>query len=327
MSESNALLCVGDGLIDFLSCAPKKQLLESELFRRCPGGSAVNTVIVASRLGLTTTLLTALGADLFGDILCSVLDEEGVDTDPVLRVRGMGTALAFASSPKGKPEFCCLRSSQKPESKLTKNHIPPLPPFVHLCSLLSCLLAPTEFIDELLQQVDKEQSLLTYDPNIANANVETALVRERIMKCVARAHIVKMSADDLALLYPDSTLDEALVELQQMNVPMAIITLGAEGLWVYTKSARFSLKAIKVDVADTVGAGDAFTGGLIYALSRAKLFNIEDIVQAGEEELKRICLFASAVAAAACTTVGAYGGVQSLAQIEALGFADCKQKK
>ena len=323
MSGKRELLCVGDGLVDFLSCTPKKQLQTSELFRRCPGGSAVNTAIVASRLGLATTLLSAFGADLFGDILSSVLQEEQVDTSSILRVKGMGTALAFASSPRGKPEFCCLRSSQKPESKLTKEHIPKLPHFVHLCSLLSCMLASTEFIDELLQRVTIEQSLLTYDPNIANANVEASLVRSRIMKCINRAHIVKMSADDLALLFPSKTFDEALAELSQMNVPMLIITLGKEGLFVRVGDIHFSLGAISVPVKDTVGAGDAFTAGLVYALSQAKLLKIEDILQAKEKELRRICLFAAAVGAAACTTVGAFGGVQNLAQIKEL-LKECR---
>ena len=100
------VLCGGEILLDFLSKDVGKGLTDSMLFEKRPGGSIFNVAVGLRRLEVPASLLTKLGGDEFSQGLMSVITEEKINTECLIRDPGLKTTLAFvALNKEGKPEF------------------------------------------------------------------------------------------------------------------------------------------------------------------------------------------------------------------------------
>ncbi|MCY0388480.1 carbohydrate kinase [Robbsia sp. Bb-Pol-6] len=131
---------------------------------------------------------------------------------------------------------------------------------------------------------------------------------------VANADIVKVSDEDLARIYPDRTSAAVLEDVRRRAAhALLLFTRGADGMTLFTGDAVLEQAALRVNVADTVGAGDACIGGFLTSL-----------LQRPAGPLAEHLHFAAATAAAACTRVGAYAptrdDVLTLARAAAPGF-------
>ncbi|SUH11885.1 aminoimidazole riboside kinase [Salmonella enterica subsp. enterica] len=96
-------------------------------------------------------------------------------------------------------------------------------------------------------------------------------IPELIARSAALASICKVSADELCQLSGASHWQDARYYLRDLGCDTTIISLGADGALLITAEGEFHFPAPRVDVVDTTGAGDAFVGGLLFTLSRAKL--------------------------------------------------------
>ena len=113
-------------------------------------------------------------------------------------------------------------------------------------------------------------ALVSLDPNIRPGLVGApAEARARVDGLVALAHVVKASEEDIAWLYPGRSAEDVLRHWQELGARLAVVTLGAEGALAVSGTSGFRQPAPVVDVVDTIGAGDAFTAGLLAGLSRS----------------------------------------------------------
>ena len=80
---------------------------------------------------------------------------------------------------------------------------------------------------------------------------------------------------------------------------------GGDGVEAYAPGFAIHQPAVKVTVADTVGAGDTFTAGLLAALSRAKLLNKKKLEGITEPQLAAALAFAAKAAAVTVSRPGA----------------------
>lgn len=321
------LLCMGDALVDLLSADPRRSLDEADTFRRCPGGSALNTAVVASRLGARVAFCSAVGDDPFGRFLARFLRDEGVDAGPLV-VRNDGTTgVAFASSPGGRPQFRIIRGGRPPATTLRLAERPRAwlrtARAFHLCSLFSYQFAPASFVRACLDDAARAGTLITFDPNVRDhAITDAAAARTRILDCCARAHVVKLSDEDARWIRPRSSPGAVARRLVRDGAVLAVVTLGAAGSLVARRVGRRvvldEVAAVRVRVADTVGAGDAYMGGLLAALAQRSLLDPDALAAAAGDEILGACRVASAAAAAVCSGVGALAGLRSSSTVARL---------
>jgi sugar/nucleoside kinase (ribokinase family) len=99
--------------------------------------------------------------------------------------------------------------------------------------------------------------------------------------------------------------EEAALALLALGPELLAVTLGPRGCRVWADSERFEAPGFAVEAVDTTGAGDAFHGGLIYALLQGW-------------DLPRAAAFANAVAALNCCTLGGRRGLPTLTQVQTL---------
>ncbi|MBI2123085.1 MAG: carbohydrate kinase, partial [Armatimonadetes bacterium] len=99
--------------------------------------------------------------------------------------------------------------------------------------------------------------------------------------------------------------EDAAAVLTQTGPMLVVVTQGAQGAYVRTATAEMRIPARQVEVVDTVGAGDAFTSGLLFRLAGHGVKTRSDLEMVTPDEWEESLRFAAAAAALTCTRPGA----------------------
>ncbi len=230
------------------------------------GGSASNTASVLAKLGLAPHLLARAGQDAWGDLALAELGAAGVQTEAVQRDAAAATGLfVIPVTPDGERTMFGLRGAN---TRLDPAGLPPAlfaeARWLHL-SGYALLEAPQR--EAALRAVDlaaRHGVPISLDSGRPPAQQAGALIRTllpRLALCVL---------DDAAARALTGAADpEAAAEtLTAAGVGLVGLTLGAAGGLLRAGADTVRQPAFPVAVADTTGAGDAFSAGLIYARLR-----------------------------------------------------------
>ncbi|MFD3706005.1 ribokinase [Nocardia sp. NPDC058658] len=218
--------------------APGETVLGSG-FATVPGGKGANQAIAAARSGARVRFLGAIGADAFGTELLATLSAAGIDTTLVRRVDGPSGIATIVVDDTGENSIIVVAGANGRVTDLTTTE-----------------LAAIADADILLCQLE--------------IPIETVLAAAR--HALASGTIVALNPSPVAPL-PDelwAAVDLAIVnslESEQYSTELAQVahvvrTLGADGA-TYLGEDELSVAGLAVDVIDTTGAGDAFTGALV----------------------------------------------------------------
>jgi fructokinase len=154
---------------------------------------------------------------------------------------------------------------------------------------------------------ERGHRVISIDPNVRPIMCDdVAAYREAVERWLGIAHIVKVSADDVAWLYPGRDCLEVARQWAARGPSLVVTTLGADGAVAFTSSGGSRrVPGVKVEVVDTIGAGDTFTAGLLHALESQGLLDIEALARLTEPQLDEALRYAALVSALACTREGA----------------------
>jgi len=138
---------------------------------------------------------------------------------------------------------------------------------VHVGSIGAVLEPGAAKIAALLGSA-RRRAVLTYDPNLRPSIMGGRDdVRPAVLALVAGSDVVKVSDEDLEWLEPGTAPQDVARTWAAAGPALVVVTLGAEGSFAVTaEGVEVAVPAPRVDVADTVGAGDSFMGGLIDGL-------------------------------------------------------------
>jgi fructokinase len=179
---------------------------------------------------------------------------------------------------------------------------------VHTGSIAALMQPGSTDVARILDELH-ETALITYDPNIRPALLgDASLVREQVEAIIARADLVKASDEDLLWMYPDRVPLDVARSWLATGPAVVVMTVGEGGAMAMSRSGLLVVEAPRVDVVDTVGAGDTFMGAVIDGLVREGYRNasarsrLRDI---RAEELTSILQFAAFAAAITVSRPGA----------------------
>ncbi|HKB81794.1 MAG TPA: carbohydrate kinase [Burkholderiales bacterium] len=117
----------------------------------------------------------------------------------------------------------------------------------------------------LLEDAKAAGARVSFDPNFRN--LMTTAYDATLVRVAHLADVIKVSDEDLRGLFRTSDQVGALAQLKALNPKAAImVTLGAEGAELHSRGQRLRQVSPNVEIADTVGAGDASIGGLLCSL-------------------------------------------------------------
>lgn len=231
-----------------------------------PGGSPANVAVGLARLGGDPTLLTELGDDPAGEAIGAHLRANRVATLVAPSSTSTPVATAVIGPDGGATyEFDIAWTLEAGGLDLSgAGHL-------HTGSIAAHLEPGAAEVAALMEQA-RERGTVSYDPNVRPSLVgdrdQVVALTEHL---VALSDVVKASDEDLAWLYPDVEVDDAVRAWSRLGPALVVATLGADGSLACLRGHMIPVAPLLVDVADTVGAGDSYMAALLDGLSRARL--------------------------------------------------------
>lgn len=271
------------------------------------GGSPFNVAIGLARLNTPVALLTGLSNDFLGQRLRTVLEQENVGTQYLIS-KSAPTTLGFIEhGADGVPHYAFYgngaadRVLTPQDTQLDLSTIEA----IHFGSYTT-VTTPTADAFLALAQRAQGQCLISYDPNIRpTVEPNMDIWRARFVQFAACANLIKISDEDLGLLYPNANPEQKAQEWLQNGADLVIITRGSQGVWAFNANHKVAVAAPKITVVDTVGAGDTFQAATLYQLSQKQAFTSQALQALTEQDLTNLCQFAVKAAAITCSRRGA----------------------
>ncbi|AYN96990.1 carbohydrate kinase [Pseudomonas sp. LTJR-52] len=297
----------GEALFD-LFVEPQTSFLPSRVgLNAVAGGSPFNVAVGLSRLGIKAGLLTGLSTDYLGKQLRQVLQEEGVSTRYLVEVNAPTTLSMVTVNEQGSPHYSFYGEAGA-DRQLAPHHLPELEAEVrgvHVGSY-SLVVQPTaDALYQLVADASKER-LITLDPNVRlNVEPDVGLWRKQIAAFAQHAHIIKVSEEDLELLYPNEAPAVVARNWLSNQCQWVLLTHGEKGVSVFTRNRGDWLHPGRpLTPVDTVGAGDTFQAAVIAFLTEQGLDHPASVATLEQERIEAMLAFACEAAALTCTRRG-----------------------
>ncbi|WP_081784835.1 carbohydrate kinase [Cellulomonas sp. KRMCY2] len=255
-------LVIGEALIDVVRRADGS-------VAEHPGGSPANVALGLCRLGRGVDLLTWFGQDTHGRALTDHLEASGVTIVPGSATAERTSVATADIDADGVASYVFDLSWHVPERWAS----PPVAPIVVHTGSIAAVLEPGGPDVARILAAHRDSATITYDPNLRPSLMPPAEVTRPVIEgLVALSDVVKVSDEDLAWLEPGSDPLHVARRWTTTGPAVVIVTMGGNGATAVTADGKqIDVVAPKVTVADTVGAGDSFMGGLIDGLWSADL--------------------------------------------------------
>ena len=285
MDRSDVILVAGEALIDLL-------ITPAGYVSAALGGAPFNTARACSRLGAEVAFVGAISNDRFGQMLAAQLAADGVGLGFAQRV-DLPTTLAAAELDEDGAatyRFYIERTSAPELGQLPKELLDSRPEAFFTGGLGLVLEPMASVIEQMIADLvaGHPPIVMMIDLNCRPLLIEDrdAYVR-RVRPMLAAASVVKVSSDDLAYLDPGVDPGIAACALVADGATAVLLTDGAAEIRLFTASAQSIVSVPPVDVVDTIGAGDTFSGAFLASWiaagrGRHELASIDALVPAGE---------------------------------------------
>lgn len=271
------------------------------------GGSPFNVAVGLARLGQPVSFFSSLSRGFIGERLLHSLAEEGVDTAAVEHVDAPTTLGLVGLDGRGVPSYSFYGEggADRLLSMASLQRLPASLAAIHVGSF-AAVVEPVASTLRALVERQRSTALICYDPNVRLAvEPDRERWRDALAWMLPRAHVLKISDEDLAVLRPGTGVEAFLDEALGHGVGLCVVTRSDAGARAATRSARVEVDAAPVVVVDTVGAGDTFQAALLAWLGEGGRLSAAAVAELDEVALGEALRFAVAAAAITCSRRGA----------------------
>lgn len=294
----------GSFVVDLMARTPHLPIpgetVKGSMFKMGPGGKGFNQCVAAHKAGADVVMMTKLGRDTFADVALDTMDELGMTKEHLFfnEEVGTGIALILVDEVTSQNEIIIVPGAC--------NTITPEEVYS-----IESVISKSEYV--LLQlEINQEANELVTD--IANKHgckviLNSAPFAPMTEEFISKLYMVtpnEVEAEEITGI-PVNDLEsakKAAAWFRDKGVRDVVITLGSKGVFVSSKGREEIVPAFKVDAIDTTGAGDAFNGGLLAALSRG-------------DDLWDAARFGQGLAALSVQRIGTTPAMPKLEEIEA----------
>jgi fructokinase len=266
------------------------------------GGGPANTAKALARLGHEVYFIDGISSDKYGQMSRQELLDDEVKLDLALN-SDKPTCLAIVSlneSGGASYEFEIdgtatfdFSASWLPDPSRYK------PSVLHIGTLVTVIQPGADVLYDWAMQV-AEFAPIVFDPNVRSVVMND---RDKYLAAVERwvaiSSVVKVSDDDMAWLYPGQQYADVAKRWIHDGAALVVVTRGADGLVGFTADGSVEVPGVKVDVADTVGAGDTVGAIVVEAMIEKGILNLTG------DTLKAVLNRAAIAAGITCSRKGA----------------------
>jgi fructokinase len=285
---------VGEVLIDLIS--------DGDHYTSVVGGGPANTAKALAKLGVKTHFIDGISNDQYGQIAKAELLSANVLLDYAQYSNKPTCTAKVTLSKSGSVlyEFVIEDTATFDFSDLWLPDPQSLKPSLLHIGTLATVIEPGASV-----LFEWAKSVATVAPIVFDPNIRLAVLGDRneyarkVEKWVDISSAVKVSDEDLNWLYPGKVIDEIVNNWLEVGVRLVVVTLGDKGITAYRMNEQISVDAVKVVVADTVGAGDTVGAVLVEAIVNNGLDKLTG------EVLKTMLIRATKAAAITVSRTGA----------------------
>jgi fructokinase len=271
------------------------------------GGSPLNVAIGLARLAQPVAFFGAVSNGFLGQRLMRALRDEGVGTEAVARLNAPTTLGLVGLDEAGVPSYAfyghgCADRLLPLQALST---VPTAARAFHFGSY-AMVVDPVAATQRALVEREHSRSLIAYDPNIRlNVEPDIGRWRDTLQWMLPRTHLLKVSEEDLGLLYPGREPAELAQSWLGAGVSCVVVTHGAQGASAWRAAEHQRVAPVAVTVLDTVGAGDTFQAALLTGLAERGVWTRQDLRDMAAAALMQVLEFAAQAAAITCSRRGA----------------------
>jgi fructokinase len=298
------LITCGDALIDFV---PTRNTDGREAVMPAVGGSCLNVAIGMARLGAPTGFVGGISTDLFGQMIADHATASNVEL-ALATSSDHQTTLAFVRIVAGESHYAFYDAETATRNWTYRRGTIPFAT-VEAVHVGSTTLVNDQGAAETKALIADARALSTisFDPNCRpNLVKDKPAYLARMAEFADSADLIKMSDVDFAYLFGDEPFHQRAGTLLARGASLVVITRGNSGAIAWHAGAgQIEVAAPKVEVADTIGAGDSFQAALLFALHKQGRLARQQLKDIGADELRRALSFAANCAGLTCTRPGA----------------------
>ena len=260
-----------------------------------PGGSAANTIVGLTRLGINTGYIGKIANDSEGKYILNDLRNEKVNVRGInISKKGRsGVCIGFVDDFGERSLYIDPGVNDNLTYKEINQNYVESSKFVHLTSFVGNI--PFRAQKSLVRNFETE---ITMDPGELYARKGI----NKIKSILKKTYVFLPNENEIKIL-TNKNYKIGAKELIKLGINIIAVKLGRRGCYVTNGKEDFLIPSLKKKARDSTGAGDAFCSGFIYGLLQ-------------EWELALTLRFASAVAALKCTQLGGRTGIPNLEGVE-----------
>ena len=307
------ILVIGEALIDLI-----ENRYQPGGFNAVVGGANANVALALARRGTKHQFLGRLSNDRFGKLIRERLSSNGVHLEHSIDASELTTLAVVSIDSNGVPSYAFYVNGTAdwawtPEELPTDVDLENMHATAIQFGCLTMAMQPSSQVIETWARAHYEQNSVTisHDINMRPAlGFDAAHERVRVERLNSISHLIKASDEDINWLYgleENASVDGIVRDWIAGTERVVMVTRGAEGTSIYRGDRRFDVPSRKINVVDTVGAGDTFCANLLGQLSDVDALGsdpFDRLANLSDEALAEYARVASVAASITCERAG-----------------------
>jgi fructokinase len=297
------ILVIGEALIDLI-----ENRYQPGAFTAIVGGANLNVATALARRNADHTFYARMSSDRFGQIIRAKLDTNNVNYQNSIVTNENSTLAIVSLNEAGVPTYSFYVNGTS-DWGWTKEELPTQEQLDNEqinCIQFGCLTMAMEPGNLVIENWARELKNVTISHDI---NIRAALgfdpnkEKERVERTNKFSNIIKASDEDIEWLYQNKRNVDEVAKEWAKDGKIILITRGADGVSIFRNDERMDVPSRKINVVDTVGAGDTFCANLLGQLQDNNYLG-KDLNQIPSEELKNFVYISGIAASITCERAG-----------------------
>ena len=262
-SGKEFILVYGDAFIDYIA-----NDTTNTSFTKFLGGATINVAAGISRIGAPSALITITGDDETSAFVRTEIQQEGVNLDYAVLVPEKRASGVYVHLTENCERIFKDYIDETPDLQVTAQQLNE--EAFKRASVFNCcsgtMFHPTalETTRTAVEMAKKNGALIAIDANIRPLRWSSEkYCRETIASFFQDANILKLTDEELFFLTETNSIEAGLEVLKNLNVPIVLVTVGADGAYAVLNGEALHVPVEQVVPVDTTGAGDAFMAGVL----------------------------------------------------------------
>ena len=269
MASERKVFCIGETVLDII-------FRDDIPVAAKPGGSMLNSAVSLGRAGIPAYFISDFGSDHAGDMIHAFLRSNGILTSYISRYTDGKTALALAFlDDRQNAAYSFYKIF--PEERLTCT-LPRVKPgdIVLFGSFYALTGSLRPKLMEFIHQAKATGAFIIYDPNFRSSHLDQLdTLKPWIMENISLASLVRGSDEDFRYIFSAADATHAFQHILDAGCQALVYTKNSQGVEAIATGYEQSFTVPQIRPVSTIGAGDAFNAGMIYALTTVTMSGIQ----------------------------------------------------